>query len=279
MNILSFICLGLKPGCKVNITFNDNRTDTCYFDGYEYYPGIIKELRYLAPVFRKQSKNGKMLSTRIHYCLDDISFVVPVENQTRLKDIEAILDASSRIENRARTTLRALVQEMNKLFPGRKIIFDTDLHGSIASTLPHNNGQGEFVDIVSLFVDPDSGAIMCDVYSECDRFNVKLDKLADTDFPALLWTTVASIKDPYLDEEYGGNFTECIDSWKDVPATVRNDTPVLHDLGIFDILRANLWFYSLPEEKRKTIDERESWITMNDGQRVITWNYWTKNED
>ena len=280
MNLTEFLAKNLKIRQMVTLVVKNadgkHENVECFFAGYRTPAGkkiLTDPDEEIVPLFRGKNKRGGMSRKDIAQqpaSLKDIEAVYPMDDEGKFAQKEYPgADALRSLCNVAETTADAcmenaigLVRDMAKIFPGRKIFFDTD--GAPWATKPEKYGA-------------DNGYVRA-VWFEGKkmrfRFSGAVDEIITDDLHIDSWDDflmclMDAIETPFLDEDRSDtdeSFAWNL-SWEDIPNPNPGECPNLAASGLLVNLMLELWF----EQEGKEFVFEDEWYGMTRAEKLRTY--------
>ena len=261
MTLIEFISIGLRYGqrCKVTIGGQADQTPVTYelfFAGFRFFCGRTTGYGRddIIPIFNEPAKNGKMSYRRFRqtYWLNTLLSVEPADSEKTYlnrRDIDGLDRAIQRCDAACRDKLNEIVNEMDGLFPGKKILIQQAIRPG-AIYFDKNSCCSCLIDAVYV---KDSKIVydISDGYMTETTVPQNLVGIGTADNHAgLLLAVIDSIEDPVFSDE---GFIREDTPWTDIPDTDRKKTPALLAAGCLDKLKQNRWFDSLPLQRKQEL--------------------------
>ena len=271
MTILEFVAHNLQYGQKVSLTLQNRKEPiVCFFKGVRNWMGTrVGTPDRLIPVFTKVTKKGTRSSRELeqYTSLDEIISIQPYDIALLpLEQIHSWWLGTRVAETIAENELKAIMKDIAEIFPGKRIPFKEEFNKGVSVTESHGGMDSEFPGtIVSLGIN-DNGELMfqLDTNDNVDIYHES--RVYVSNYSELLYYLVEAVMEPadkdeapdYLVEEENVLFLSDY-THETLPKADPKKHPTLHGLQIIEVLRANLWWNTLPGcEKLKMEQEKNN---------------------
>lgn len=257
MTLIEFLSLGLIPGKKYTVILKEKWAEEpveqeLYFKGFRFFYGRkTGDETQIIPIFNETTKSGRMSPKHYNGIATWVEHIIDVKGtsptQTYLYDDLLGLDrAISRIGLNVKRQTINLLQEMNELFPGKKITIDPDCACPATHYFKHG---AQSVTITGAGIDA-NGIPVFDIQGEFDNEkDIPAEMIEPDSWPYLEKCILDSIGSPFHDEDTE-TFIDEDATWKAIPLEKIKKSSILEKTGILLSLAADLWMRDLPFKKK-----------------------------
>lgn len=301
MTLNQFLSYGLVPGKKYIVRLRDSRKRqrdfTLFFKGFRIFADqhVATCPSDIIPVFCEMTPSGKM--SRKHFVsestdLDHIVYIMTPEEGTFYKpitreEVQTLRLASQNYSHRAAHEVLDILHEMMHIFPNfDQTVVPLNPIRPVQAVWGNNDENHsvilaigkDFASKAPYFIAEDRNGKRVKVFFHDAHIEDNLQ---------LLSALLAAIEDPYYDPDgketpfiafrsnEKGGYVPAV-RHEDIPSAKEKKTPVLHFLDTIDILKANLWFDSLPEDvQKKSLGE---WFGTTAVPTGTNHDRWTVND-
>lgn len=272
MHPLEFMALNLRHGAKVTLCLKHkpNEPIECYFKGYRTLGGkrVALDAKDLVPVFCKVAKNGSMSNTELFDFIDFGSIKsVTTENVPvlSLDDIHPWDNAVYMAGQTAYNQIVCMMRELSTIFPGKRILLTEPWNKGVNVVESHGGLDSEFPGtLLDIGIDENHNlSFTVDTGDHVETYPE--NHVYVNNYATLLVNLCGSFASPVvLQETVYGDFEITPEEYlqtglfthESLPKADRKLHPVLHKLGILELLRSNIWWESLDSKEKIEMSEK-----------------------